>query len=146
MMFRVFEPDRLHTVREHGVHAGFTSPTRRRKGDRTVGGVLVHAGCEFVQRAEMPTHAVPQVEPRTDDDFRVVDAGAAGVPPEALPDTVLSYTLPSRFCPSDELGELAWDLFGAIRQGWVCRRRSTWAPRSTIGCRCVPRCSARGSS
>lgn len=133
-----------------------------------MGEVLVHVGCEFVQRANMPTHAVLQVEPRTDGDFRVVDArwdeqtsaasrtyvdalgnlcrrltlpagrsvirfdahaevpaesdavdvGAVEVQPDVLPDTVLSYTLPSRFCPSDELGDVAWDLFGTITQGW----------------------------
>src|SRR4051812_41746591 len=33
-----------------------------------------------------------------------VDNDAQEVPPEALPDAVVSYTLPSRFCPSDELG------------------------------------------
>ncbi|MGH8983880.1 MAG: transglutaminase-like domain-containing protein [Acidimicrobiia bacterium] len=131
--------------------------------------MLVHVGCEFVQRAEILTHAVLQVEPRTDGDFRMVDArwdeqtsaasrayvdalgnvcrrltlpagrsvirfdahaevspeeddvdsGAVEVPPEALPDTVLSYTLPSRFCPSDELGGVAWDLFGPAQQGWA---------------------------
>jgi transglutaminase-like putative cysteine protease len=130
--------------------------------------VLVRVGCEFVQRATMPTHAVLQVEPRTDGDFRgveaswdeqtsatsrtyvdalgnvcrrltlpaglstirfdahidvsgepdAVDTGAEEVEPDALPDSVLSYTLPSRFCPSDELGDLAWELFGAMPQGW----------------------------
>jgi len=138
-------------------------------GPGTVGEVLVHVGCEFVQRATMPTHAVLQVEPRTDGAFHMVDAcwddqtaaasrayvdslgnvcrrltlpagrsvirfdahaevspeadgadvGAEEVPPEALPDTVLSYTLPSRFCPSDQLGGVAWELFGAIAQGWA---------------------------
>jgi transglutaminase-like putative cysteine protease len=131
--------------------------------------VLVHVGCEFVQRARMPTHAVVQVEPHTDGEFRVIDArwdertsaasrvyvdalgnvcrrltlpegrsvirfdahaevspredaadvGAVEVAPEALPDEVLSYTLPSRYCPSDELGAVAWDLFGAIQPGWT---------------------------
>jgi transglutaminase-like putative cysteine protease len=141
----------------------------RTRGDRYGERVLVHVGCEFVQWAEMPTHAVLQVEPHTEGDFRVVDAcwdeqtsassrayvdalgnvcrrltlpagrsvirfdahadvspdrdgvddGAAEVQPEAVPDTVLSYTLPSRFCPSDELGAVAWDLFGAIPGGWT---------------------------
>ncbi len=142
--------------------------------------VLVHVGCEFAQRAELPTHAVLQVEPRTDGTFRVVDAawdeqtaassrtyvdalgnvcrrltlpagrsvirfdahaevspeadevdlGAPEVPPDALPDEVLSYTLPSRFCPSDELGEVAWNLFGAIPQGWArAQAISDWVHR-----------------
>ena len=130
--------------------------------------MLVRVGCEFVQRATMPTHAVLQVEPRPDGDFHVADAawdeqtsatsrayvdalgnvcrrltlpagqsvirfdahvevspepdaidtGAVEVDPESLPDSVLSYTLPSRFCPSDELGDIAWELFGAMPQGW----------------------------
>jgi transglutaminase-like putative cysteine protease len=135
----------------------------------TVVGVLVRVGCEFVHRAEMPTHAVLQVEPRIDAGFRVldthwdelstaasrgyvdgfgnpcrrltlpagrsstrfdahtevppeadvVDHAAIEVAPEALPDAVLSYTLPSRFCPSDELGAVAWDFFGGIDPGWT---------------------------
>ena len=130
--------------------------------------MLVRVGCEFLQTATMPTHAVLQVEPRTDGDFHVADAswdeqtsatsrayvdalgnvcrrltlpagqsvirfgahvevspepdaidtGAVEVDPESLPDSVLSYTLPSRFCPSDELGDIAWQLFGAMPQGW----------------------------
>jgi transglutaminase-like putative cysteine protease len=128
----------------------------------------VHVGCEFVQRAAMPTHAVFQVEPRADADFSIIDAywdeqtfaasrtyldaygnvcrrvtlpagqsvarfdanvdvppaadafdaGAPEVPPDLIPDAVLAYTLPSRFCPSDELGEVAWDLFGSVHLGW----------------------------
>lgn len=131
--------------------------------------VLVRVGCEFGQRAEQPTHAVLQVEPRADGKFRTLDAswdeqtvtssrtyldsfgnicrrltlpagrstirfdahtevsgerddaddGADEVPPEALPDPVLSYTLPSRYCPSDELGDVAWELFGTIPEGWT---------------------------
>jgi transglutaminase-like putative cysteine protease len=130
--------------------------------------VLVHVGCEFVQIAPAPTHAILQVEPRTDGDFQViharwdtttaegsrtyvdvlgnvcrrltlpagrsvirfdahaevppepdaVDLSAAEIEPEALPDTVLSYTLPSRFCPSDELWDFASDLFGSVTPGW----------------------------
>jgi len=130
--------------------------------------VLVHVGCEFVQQAQMPTHAIVQVEPRRDGEFRMVDAcwddetakvsrtyvdslgnvcrrltlpagrsvirfdahaevapeadrfdtGAGEVRPEALPDAVVSYTLPSRFCPSDELGPVAWELFGTVPPGW----------------------------
>jgi transglutaminase-like putative cysteine protease len=135
----------------------------------TVDAVLVHVGCELVQRAEHPTHMILQVEPRPDGAFRMVDAhwdrptldasrsyvdslgnvcrrmtmpagrsvvrfdahaevspeadavdvSAPEVPPEQLPDDVLSYTLPSRFCPSYQLCDAAWDLFGACPQGWA---------------------------
>jgi transglutaminase-like putative cysteine protease len=37
---------------------------------------------------------------------------------EALPDDVLIYTLPSRYCLSDVLGNEAWRLFGGTVPGW----------------------------
>ncbi len=37
---------------------------------------------------------------------------------EDLPDEVLAYTLPSRFCLSDELIGTAWSLFGGTTPGW----------------------------
>jgi transglutaminase-like putative cysteine protease len=36
----------------------------------------------------------------------------------ALPDTVLSYLLGSRYCDTDRLASEAWALFGAIPPGW----------------------------
>jgi transglutaminase-like putative cysteine protease len=128
----------------------------------------VKVGCEFSYRAEVPTHAVIQVEPRLEGGVRVldehwdnvpkigmtryidrhgnvcrratiaagdsslrydallevppvaddVDLSAAEVPPQDLPDDVLVYTLPSRFCPSQELADDAWNLFGALEPGW----------------------------
>lgn len=128
----------------------------------------VRVGCEFVQRVEYPTHAVLQVEPRLDGDFRLVDerwdndppvpslryvdgfgnlcrrmtlptgesrlrytalaevadgldpvgAGAPELPAHALPSSTLVYTLPSRLCPSDELGDEAWARFGGVTPGW----------------------------
>jgi transglutaminase-like putative cysteine protease len=130
--------------------------------------MLIQVGCEFSYRAEVPTHAVFQVEPRLDGSSRAVDeqwtitprnglsryvdsfgnmcrrsslpAGlstwrynavlevpdewdacrpdAAEIAPGALPDDVLVYTLPSRFCPSQELANDAWRLFGAVPPGW----------------------------
>ncbi|HUQ39959.1 MAG TPA: transglutaminase family protein [Acidimicrobiales bacterium] len=38
--------------------------------------------------------------------------------PGDLPDHALAFTLPSRFCPSDELGDMAWELFGGLPRGW----------------------------
>jgi len=38
--------------------------------------------------------------------------------PQELPDSVLMFTLPSRFCPSDVLGDEAWQLFGFLSPGW----------------------------
>jgi transglutaminase-like putative cysteine protease len=36
-----------------------------------------------------------------------------------LPDAVIEYTLPSRYCPSDLFITEAWDLFGNIVGGWA---------------------------
>jgi transglutaminase-like putative cysteine protease len=44
---------------------------------------------------------------------------AAQLPVEELPDNVLVYTLPSRFCLSDTLSDMAWQQFGAIQPGWA---------------------------
>jgi transglutaminase-like putative cysteine protease len=36
-----------------------------------------------------------------------------------LPDETLLYTLPSRLCPSDEISDRAWELFGGVTPGWT---------------------------
>ncbi len=43
---------------------------------------------------------------------------APEVAAERLPDEALVFTLPSRFCPSQELADEAWRLFGSIPPGW----------------------------
>jgi transglutaminase-like putative cysteine protease len=40
-------------------------------------------------------------------------------PPEHLPDEVLYFLMPSRYCESDRLADLAWSTFGSIRSGWA---------------------------
>ena len=47
-----------------------------------------------------------------------VDVSAAEVGPEQLPDEVLIYTLPSRYCLPDVLGTEAWTLFGTHPPGY----------------------------
>ena len=42
-----------------------------------------------------------------------------GTPVELLPDEVLLYTLPSRYCPSDLVRDDAWRLFGHTPEGWL---------------------------
>jgi transglutaminase-like putative cysteine protease len=51
----------------------------------------------------------------------LADPVGTGVPQLAideLPDEVLHYTLPSRFCPSDLLGDTAWKLFANTPPTW----------------------------
>jgi transglutaminase-like putative cysteine protease len=63
---------------------------------------------------------------RLSTDFVIEDSGlgdpvasdAPEVPVEALPDDVLKYLLPSRYCETDRLAALAWSLFGGTNRGW----------------------------
>lgn len=41
-----------------------------------------------------------------------------GTPVDQLPDDALMYTLASRYCPSDLVLNDAWQLFGAVPEGW----------------------------
>jgi transglutaminase-like putative cysteine protease len=47
-----------------------------------------------------------------------VVSDARQVPVEALPEETLVFLLASRFCDSDRLLDLAWNLFGATEPGW----------------------------
>jgi transglutaminase-like putative cysteine protease len=48
-----------------------------------------------------------------------VDPGAVEVPVDSLPDDVFKFVLPSRYCETDQLTELAWSLFGGTPRGWA---------------------------
>ena len=41
------------------------------------------------------------------------------VPIADLPDEVIVYLLGSRYCETDKLSQLAWDMFGQTQPGWV---------------------------
>jgi len=58
--------------------------------------------------------AVVTVPDATED----VDLDAAELPASLLPDEVLLYTLPSRYCLPDVLGDEAWRLFGSQQRGY----------------------------
>jgi transglutaminase-like putative cysteine protease len=47
-----------------------------------------------------------------------VDMNARQMPVETLPDDVIAYTLPSRFCLSDSLYDEAWNRFSWTTPGW----------------------------
>lgn len=46
------------------------------------------------------------------------DLSAPEIPVADLPDDTLIYTLPSRYCLSDELADVAWKNFGEVEPGW----------------------------
>lgn len=48
-----------------------------------------------------------------------VNPDARQVPVEQLPDDVLLYLLGSRYCETDRLSDIAWDLFGHVAPGWA---------------------------
>ena len=47
-----------------------------------------------------------------------LEPGVGETPVMALPDEVLRYVMPSRFCLPDELGHEAWQRFGSLEPGW----------------------------
>jgi transglutaminase-like putative cysteine protease len=54
------------------------------------------------------------------DEVDLVDFQAPQHAASDLPDDVLLYTLPSRYCLSDVMSERAWELFGSAPSGWQC--------------------------
>ena len=44
---------------------------------------------------------------------------AQQLPIDQLPDDVLQYLMPSRYCETDKLIDVAWSLFGNSAQGWA---------------------------
>jgi transglutaminase-like putative cysteine protease len=48
-----------------------------------------------------------------------VDPDAQQLPIEQLPDELLLYLMPSRYCETDKLTDIAWSLFGNTPQGWA---------------------------
>jgi transglutaminase-like putative cysteine protease len=48
----------------------------------------------------------------------VIEPDAPETPVASLPDEVLSFVMPSRFCLPDELGYDAWQRFGQLAPGW----------------------------
>jgi transglutaminase-like putative cysteine protease len=49
----------------------------------------------------------------------VIVPDAPETPVESLPDEVLGFVMPSRFCLVDELGHEAWQRFGSMEPGWA---------------------------
>jgi len=48
----------------------------------------------------------------------LIEPDALEIPVASLPDDVLNYVMPSRFCLPDELGHEAWERFGDLAPGW----------------------------
>lgn len=66
-------------------------------------------------RSVISYDALVQVADRVD----AVVPTALQVPLESVSDDAILYTLPSRYCLSDELADTAWKLFAGIPMGWA---------------------------
>lgn len=74
------------------------------------------------------------------DHVDAADFDAVEVPPQDLPDDALGFTVPSRFCQSDVLGDEAWSRFGGLPRGWsrvqaICdfvHQHLTFQPGSSV--------------
>ena len=103
--------DALHTVMSE---SWLTKPAFARRSYRDLYGnrcqwVLLPAGPSTVNY-----EAIVEVPNRKDD----VETSAPERPVSLLPTEALMYTMPSRYCLSDELGDEAWRLFGSVDPGW----------------------------
>ena len=65
-------------------------------------------------RSEITFSATAEVPDATEE----IDLDAPEVPPHELPDDVMIYTLPSRFCLPDVLASEAWSRFGGVKPGY----------------------------
>jgi transglutaminase-like putative cysteine protease len=65
-------------------------------------------------RSTLRYDAIALVPDATED----ADEHAPELPPDGLPDAVLVYTLPSRYCLPDMLGDEAWSRFGGMTPGY----------------------------
>jgi transglutaminase-like putative cysteine protease len=71
--------------------------------------IVAPAG-QFVLRTDALVHDSGQPDP--------VALGAMQIPVEQLPDSTLVYLLGSRYCETDQLSNVAWQLFGTGPTGW----------------------------
>ena len=67
------------------------------------GGVTLH-GSALVRDSGLPDVVMPT---------------AQQMPIDQLPDEVLLYLMPSRYCETDKLTDIAWSLFGNTPPGWA---------------------------
>ena len=74
--------------------------------------------CERLTLAPGSSRIVYEADVSLADPADELDLDAAETPVEELPDEVLAYVMPSRFCLPDELGNEAWERFGDLEPGW----------------------------
>jgi transglutaminase-like putative cysteine protease len=83
-------------------------------------GYVDHYGnrCERFQLAGGDSHVTYQAHVLLARPADLIELSAVEMPVASLPDEVLSFVMPSRFCLPDELGHEAWQRFGELAPGW----------------------------
>lgn len=74
--------------------------------------------CERLEIGSGPSEIAYEAEVLLDRPADVILPGAPEIPVQSLPDEVLNFLMPSRFCLPDELGGEAWERFGNLDPGW----------------------------
>jgi len=75
--------------------------------------------CERLTVPPGSSRVVYEAEVTLTDPADALDTNAPETPVAELPEEVLAYVLPSRFCLPDELGSEAWERFGELAPGWT---------------------------
>jgi transglutaminase-like putative cysteine protease len=83
-------------------------------------GYVDHYGnrCERFELAGGASQITYEAEVKLISPADLIEPWLAETPVAELPDGVLSYVMPSRFCLPDELGHEAWQRFGEVPSGW----------------------------
>jgi transglutaminase-like putative cysteine protease len=75
--------------------------------------------CERFELASGGSHITYEAEVILERPADVIEPDALETPVASLPDEVLNFVMPSRFCLPDELGHEAWQRFGDLDPGWA---------------------------
>jgi transglutaminase-like putative cysteine protease len=83
-------------------------------------GYVDHYGnrCERFELAAGDSHITYEAQVVLSHPADLIEPDTPEIPVESLPDDVLSFVMPSRFCLPDELGHEAWQRFGDLTPGW----------------------------
>jgi transglutaminase-like putative cysteine protease len=74
--------------------------------------------CERFELASGATNIAYEARVQLSDPLDRTEPSALEAPVALLPDAVMSFVMPSRFCLPDELGHEAWQRFGQLAPGW----------------------------
>jgi transglutaminase-like putative cysteine protease len=74
--------------------------------------------CERFELASGSSRIAYEARVRVGSPLDSIEMDVPETPVASLPDDVLCFVMPSRFCLPDELGHEAWQRFGALTPGW----------------------------